>query len=169
MFSDPGGEENCGNCCFRVYDSFHDETWCNHEPEPTGLSSRRTILAQNGKCEYWRSTEDYPDDDAEFAVVNKVDPVSKLQPEDYAAAGLEVEFFMDDVDELFNDDTIREGVKRWLKWKALIEEDPLWKDGRHHGDCNKMAQTCMRCYVEDRHSQAQRIVKFLHEELRKEK
>jgi hypothetical protein len=46
-------EDSCQNCKFRNYDSWHDESWCDHKPEPEGLCERRVISNVNGRCEYF--------------------------------------------------------------------------------------------------------------------
>lgn len=33
-------------------------------------------------------------------------------------------------------------------------DDPLWSDGKHHGDCTKQPSTCPRCYVEEYEAEA---------------
>lgn len=39
---------------------------------------------------------------------------------------------------------------------ASIDTDPLWSDGKHHGDCTKHPHTCTRCVVEKYEAEARR-------------
>jgi len=45
-------EMGCGICEHRNYDSFHDESWCGHEPKPEGLCGR-LLVEHTDKCEYF--------------------------------------------------------------------------------------------------------------------
>ena len=49
-------EIGCGNCIHRNYDSFHDESWCGHNPKPDGLCPR-LLVEHTDKCEYFE--QDY--------------------------------------------------------------------------------------------------------------
>ena len=46
----------CGICIHRHYDSWHNESWCNHEPPPEGLCPRLLVNIYD-KCEYFDEGE----------------------------------------------------------------------------------------------------------------
>ncbi len=49
-------EKSCVNCKSCEYDSFHDETYCSHKPQPEGICGNGTV-DNGGHCDYW---EDKP-------------------------------------------------------------------------------------------------------------
>ena len=46
----------CCKCKYMTYDSFHDETYCSHNPTPDGLALR-ALIGYYGSCEYWEQSE----------------------------------------------------------------------------------------------------------------
>jgi len=52
MYSTIEIEHSCFRCEYMVYDTFHNETWCDHRPAPEGLNKRLEV-EKNGTCEYW--------------------------------------------------------------------------------------------------------------------
>ena len=48
--------KQCCECKYMAYDSFHDETYCSHNPTPDGLAPR-ALIGYYGSCEYWESSE----------------------------------------------------------------------------------------------------------------
>jgi len=57
-YTEPDRDEPCFMCEHREYDSFHDETWCGHEPEPDGLGNR-LLVDKWGHCEYFTKSDLY--------------------------------------------------------------------------------------------------------------
>jgi len=51
-YVEPREHEPCCTCASMVYDSFHDEKWCNHYPKPDGLLDR-FLIGRWGHCEFW--------------------------------------------------------------------------------------------------------------------
>lgn len=49
--------QRCGNCKYVNYDSYHNESWCGHKPEPGGLGEELTVVP-TGCCEYWEARDD---------------------------------------------------------------------------------------------------------------
>lgn len=38
-----------------------------------------------------------------------------------------------------------------------VEENPIWANGRHDGDCTKQPMTCSRCVLEDMEDRARKM------------
>ena len=55
-YSSPYREESCQNCEYAEYDSFHDEIWCSHDPQPNNLGSS-CLVNRNGHCEYFEKED----------------------------------------------------------------------------------------------------------------
>lgn len=51
-YDEPCRDRPCMNCKYMTYDSFHDETWCDHKPPPDGLGAR-LLVDKWGSCEFW--------------------------------------------------------------------------------------------------------------------
>jgi len=56
-YTEPDTNEPCMFCKYKEYDSFHDEKWCDHKPEPDGLGNR-LLIGEWGHCEYWEKEDD---------------------------------------------------------------------------------------------------------------
>lgn len=59
-YTEPCQDEPCMYCEYMNYDSFHDESWCGHEPSPDGLSSR-LLVSKWGNCEYFKMSKFFKD------------------------------------------------------------------------------------------------------------
>jgi len=38
-----------------------------------------------------------------------------------------------------------------------VDEDPIWANGKHEGDCTKQPHTCSRCVLEDMEDRAREM------------
>lgn len=45
--------------------------------------------------------------------------------------------------------SFEEALRYWKVLVNSVELSPLWRDGRHAGDCTKAPHTCSRCLMED--------------------
>lgn len=53
------------------------------------------------------------------------------------------------IDHVLSDDmSIEDAIKFSSRWFEIVDTDPLWKDGKHCGDCTKQPMTCSRCLRE---------------------
>ncbi len=50
--------------------------------------------------------------------------------------------------------TPEDAVAYSRRLEACMNDDPLWSDGKHHGDCTQQPTTCVRCLIEDAERQA---------------
>lgn len=50
---------------------------------------------------------------------------------------------------LWDDMELEKSIWFAKRWIASVDNDPLWADGRHEGDCTKQPHTCSRCVLED--------------------
>lgn len=54
-YSEPSSERPCSLCKFRQYDSWHNESWCQHTPPPLGIGER-LLIDTWGTCEHWEES-----------------------------------------------------------------------------------------------------------------
>jgi hypothetical protein len=58
MYDEPNSSEPCFQCKYKDYDSFQDETFCNHSPLAEGIPYR-AIIDKWGSCEYYELSQFY--------------------------------------------------------------------------------------------------------------
>jgi hypothetical protein len=51
-YIEPVKGNNCPDCKWSAYDSTHDDRWCKHRPEPTGLHPM-FVVDRWGSCGYF--------------------------------------------------------------------------------------------------------------------
>lgn len=79
----------------------------------------------------------------------------KLSPESLRAATI----LLLATDAVLSDDM---GIEQAVSFAERISKSldtGMWSDGKHHGDCTRNTETCVRCYFE----QYERIIKVLWE------
>lgn len=51
-------------------------------------------------------------------------------------------------DHVINDDMDLEEALGFAKWFADYDQDTIWSNGKHSGDCTKESHPCARCHFE---------------------
>jgi hypothetical protein len=55
--------------------------------------------------------------------------------------------------------SFNETVETWKAYFNTAITEPCWADGKHMGDCTRMATTCFRCMCEERVKKVRNVIK----------